>query len=185
MGSSYTFFKPLDLSRFNGKKKKLINANILIKISLIITYLLYFISISRSKKSVIFDSLCLSLRFSLHLFLLYHCSTFMDRLQAEEGKKKKNKNKQRNTEIERNTHLFLSISQAVTVENMRVTVCKLENFMVHSTNFSNFNSKTEGCLKSVITSSLTLQCILLTSIYLFSFWVKVHWLWHYYFGFFF
>jgi len=25
--------------------------------------------------------------------------------------------------------------------------------------------KTEGCLKSVITSSLTLQCILLTSIY--------------------
>ena len=89
MGSSYTFFKPLDLSRFNGKKKKLINANILIKISLIIPYLLYFISISRSKKSVIFDSLCLSLRFSLHLFLLYHCSTFMDRLQAEEGKKKK------------------------------------------------------------------------------------------------
>ena len=185
MSSSYTFFKPLDLSRFNGQKNILINANILIKILLIIFYLLYFISISKSKKSVIFDSLYLSLRFSLHLFLLYHCSTFMDRLQAEEGKKKKNKNKQRNTEIERNTHLFLSISQAVTVENMRVTVCKLENFMVHSTNFSNFNSKTEGCLKSVITSSLTLQCILLTSIYLFSFWVKVHWLWHYYFGFFF
>ena len=27
---SYTFFKPLDLSRSNGKKKTLINANILI-----------------------------------------------------------------------------------------------------------------------------------------------------------
>ena len=27
MGSSYTFFKPLDLSRFNGKKKTLINTN--------------------------------------------------------------------------------------------------------------------------------------------------------------
>ena len=89
MGSSYKFFKPLDLSRFNDKKKILINANILIKILLIILYLLYFISISKSKKSVIFDSLCLSLRFSLHLFFLYHCSTFMDRLQAEEGKKKK------------------------------------------------------------------------------------------------
>ena len=94
MGLSYTFFKPLNLSRFNDKKKILINANILIKILLIILYLLYFISISKSKKSVIFDSLYLSLRFSLHLFLLYHCSTFMDRLQAEEGKnKKKNKTK--------------------------------------------------------------------------------------------
>ena len=69
MGSSYTFFKPLDLSRFNGKKKKLINANILIKILLIILYLLYFISISKSKKSVIFDSLSLSLSLSLSTFL--------------------------------------------------------------------------------------------------------------------
>ena len=33
MGSSYTFFKPLDLSRSNGQKKILINANILINIS--------------------------------------------------------------------------------------------------------------------------------------------------------
>jgi len=106
----------------------------------------------------------------------------MDRLPAEEGKKKK---KQQNTEIERNTHLFLSISQVVTIENMHVTVCKLENSMVHGTYFSNFNSKTEGCLESVITSSLTLQCILLTSFFFFSFWVKVHWLWHYYFSFFF
>ena len=32
----YTFFKPLDLSRSNGQKKTLINANILIRISLII-----------------------------------------------------------------------------------------------------------------------------------------------------
>ena len=38
--SSYTFFKLLDLSRFNGKKKTIINVNILIRISLIIPYLL-------------------------------------------------------------------------------------------------------------------------------------------------
>ena len=65
MGSSYTFFKPLDLSRSNGQKNTLINANILIKISLIIPHLLYFISISKTKKkkNVIFDSL----RFSLSL----------------------------------------------------------------------------------------------------------------------
>ena len=49
MGSSYIFFKPLDLSRSNGKKKTLINTNILIKISLIIPYLLYFLSISKPK----------------------------------------------------------------------------------------------------------------------------------------
>ena len=30
IGSSYTFFKPLDLSRFNGKKNIIINVNILI-----------------------------------------------------------------------------------------------------------------------------------------------------------
>ena len=65
MGSSYTFFKLLDLSRSNGQKNTLINANILIKISLIIPHLLYFISISKpkKKKNVIFDSL----RFSLSL----------------------------------------------------------------------------------------------------------------------
>ena len=38
--SSYTFFKLLDLSRFNGKKKTIINVNILIRISLIIPHLL-------------------------------------------------------------------------------------------------------------------------------------------------
>ena len=54
---SYTYFKPLDLSRSNDQKKTLINANILIRISLIIPYLLYFMSISKPKKSVIFDSL--------------------------------------------------------------------------------------------------------------------------------
>ena len=65
MGSSYTFFKLLDLSKSNGQKNTLINANILIKISLIIPHLLYFISISKpkKKKNVIFDSL----RFSLSL----------------------------------------------------------------------------------------------------------------------
>ena len=46
---SYTFFKSLDLNRFNGKKNTLINANILIRISLIIPHLLYFISISKLK----------------------------------------------------------------------------------------------------------------------------------------
>ena len=50
MGSSYTFFKLLDLNRSNDKKKTLINANILIRISLIIPHLLYFISISKPKK---------------------------------------------------------------------------------------------------------------------------------------
>ena len=64
MGSSYTFFKLLDLSRSNGQKKTLINANILIRISLIIPHLLYFISISKLKKSVIFDSLYVSLSIS-------------------------------------------------------------------------------------------------------------------------
>ena len=58
---SYTYFKPLDLSRSNGQKKTLINANILIRISLIIPYLLYFMCISKPKKSVIFDSLYISL----------------------------------------------------------------------------------------------------------------------------
>ena len=62
---SYTFFKPLDLSRSNGKKKTLININILIRILLIIPHLLYFISISKPQKSVIFD--CLSMFLSLSL----------------------------------------------------------------------------------------------------------------------
>ena len=44
-------------------------------------HLLYFISISKPKKTIIFDSL--SLRFSLYLFLLHRCSTSMDRLLAE------------------------------------------------------------------------------------------------------
>ena len=136
--------------------------------------------------------LTLSISLYVSLFISFSSTivppSWIDCRQKKEEKKKKNKTKTKTnsgTLKLKGTHLFLSISQAVTVENMRVAVCKLENFMVHSTNFSNFNSKTEGCLKSVITSSLTLQCILLTSIYLFSFWVKVHWLWHYYFGFFF
>ena len=83
MSSSYTFFKPLDLSRSNDQKNTLINANILIKISLIIPHLLYFISILKPKKSVIFDSL---LGFYFYLFLLHCCSTSMDKLPAEEGK---------------------------------------------------------------------------------------------------
>ena len=46
MDSSCTFSKPLDLSKSNSKKKTLINANIMITISLIILYLLCFIPIS-------------------------------------------------------------------------------------------------------------------------------------------
>ena len=69
---SNTFFKPLDLSRSNGQKNIIINANILIKISLIVPHLLYFISISNpQKKSCIWPSLSLSPRFSLYLFLLH------------------------------------------------------------------------------------------------------------------
>ena len=59
---SYTFSKPLDLSESNGKKKKHINGNILIRILLIILYLLHSIPIFKSKKK----SICLS------LFLLHH-----------------------------------------------------------------------------------------------------------------
>ena len=96
MSSKYTFFKPLDISKKKKKTNKqtnktLINANILIRISLIIPHLLYFISISKSKKKkkkkkkVLY--LTINLCFSLYLFLLYRCSTSMDRLPAEEGKK--------------------------------------------------------------------------------------------------
>ena len=66
MGSSYTFFKLLDLSKSNGQKNTLINANILIKISLIIPHLLYFISISKPQKKkkllylTLYVALCLS-----------------------------------------------------------------------------------------------------------------------------
>ena len=54
--NGYTFFKPLDLSRSNGQKKTLINANILIRISLIMPHLLYFISISKPKKNYYIES---------------------------------------------------------------------------------------------------------------------------------
>ena len=56
--------KPLDLSRSNSKKKILVNANILIRISLIIPHLLHFISIPKPKKMLY---LTLSLLFSLYL----------------------------------------------------------------------------------------------------------------------
>ena len=76
MGSKYTFFKPLDLSKSNGKKKKiktLVNANILIRISLIIPYLLYFISISKpKKKSFIFDYQSMFLSLFLSTLPLFH-----------------------------------------------------------------------------------------------------------------
>ena len=62
---SYTFFKPLDLSIFNGKKKKKL-------ISFIITYLIHFILISKPKKLYMADSFslhCTSLSLSLCTFL--------------------------------------------------------------------------------------------------------------------
>ena len=70
MGLSYTWCnsKPMDLSKSNGQKKTLINANILIIISLIIPHLLYFISVSKPKnKKIKMLYLSLSLRFSLYL----------------------------------------------------------------------------------------------------------------------
>ena len=51
MSSSYTFFKLLDLSRFNSQKNTFINVNILISISLITPYLLHSIPISKPKKT--------------------------------------------------------------------------------------------------------------------------------------
>ena len=54
---NYTFSKLLDLSKSNGQKKILINANILIKISFIIPYLCHFILISKPKKIYMFLSL--------------------------------------------------------------------------------------------------------------------------------
>ena len=71
---SYTFFwpldlrKPLDLSRSNGKKKTLINANILTSISLIILYLLHSIRISKPNKRI---HLTFSLSLSLSLRLVF------------------------------------------------------------------------------------------------------------------
>ena len=64
---SYTSFKLLDLSRSNGQKNALINANILIKISFII--LIYSILyLSLIPKICIFFSL-LSLSHPLHISL--------------------------------------------------------------------------------------------------------------------
>ena len=74
MGSSYTFFKLLDLSKSNGQKNTLINANILIKISLIIPHLLYFISISKPQKK---KNCYIWLSTLLSVSLLHHCSTSM------------------------------------------------------------------------------------------------------------
>ena len=53
----------MDLSRSNGQKNTPINANILIKISLIIFHLLYFISISKPKKK--------RLHLNLYIFLFH------------------------------------------------------------------------------------------------------------------
>ena len=87
MGSSYTFFKLLDLNRSNGKKKTFINANILIRISLIILHLLYFISISKPKKSVIFDSLYVSISISFSSTVVP--PPWIDCRQKKDKKKKK------------------------------------------------------------------------------------------------
>ena len=51
----------MDLSRSNGQKKILINANILTNISLIISYLLHSILISKPNKKKTFNSLSLSM----------------------------------------------------------------------------------------------------------------------------
>ena len=88
MGSSYIWCNSLDLTRSNGQKKISINANILTNISLIISYLLHSILISKPNKKKTSNSLSLSLSLyvwcsiplSLRLspsdstFLLHHCS---------------------------------------------------------------------------------------------------------------
>ena len=68
----------MDLSRSNGKKKTIINTNILTSISLIILYLLHSIRISKPNKRIHL-TFSLSLRLvlkplSLRLLLLHHCS---------------------------------------------------------------------------------------------------------------
>ena len=64
---NYTFFKSLDLSKSNGKKKTLINANIPTSISLIIPCLLHSIRISTPNKRI---HLTLSLStFGVHAFV--------------------------------------------------------------------------------------------------------------------
>ena len=76
---SYTFSKPLDLSESNGKKKKHINGNILIRILLIILYLFHFIPISKPNKKVYFS---LSLSFSsTTCFSLFLSSPLLFHLQ--------------------------------------------------------------------------------------------------------
>ena len=69
---SYAFFKPLDLNRSNGQKKTLINANILIRVSLNIPHLLYFISISKPKKV-----LYLTLSLYVSLFISFSSTVFL------------------------------------------------------------------------------------------------------------
>ena len=65
MGSSYTFFKSLDLSRSNDQKNALINVDILIRISFII--LIYnILYLSLIPKICIFFSM-LSLSHPLHI----------------------------------------------------------------------------------------------------------------------
>ena len=106
MSSSYTFFKLLNLSRSNGQKKILINANILISISLVIPYLLHSIPTSKPKKTQKIIRLSLIFFFppflkkkkknprldaslSLCLFLLHCSSTSTAKSLAEKKKKKK------------------------------------------------------------------------------------------------
>ena len=100
MGSSYTFFKSLDLSRSNDQKKTLINANILIDLiyyPLFNTFHTYFYTqknlcyqlfLSPLHVSVSF-SFSFSLHISLSLYLLHHSSTSTTWLPATTKKKKK------------------------------------------------------------------------------------------------
>ena len=94
MGSSYTFFKSLDLSKSNGWKNTLIIANIFIIISLI-TLIYYILNLSLNKiwDLTLSHSLYVSLSLSLSPppLLLHHCSTFTGYRQ---GKKKKNQAEQ-------------------------------------------------------------------------------------------
>ena len=77
---SYTFSKPLDLSRSNGKKNALINVDILIKISFIIfIYNIPYLSLI-PKICIFFSLLSLSLLHcsSTFIFVRFHCHSHIE-----------------------------------------------------------------------------------------------------------
>ena len=99
MGSSYIWCNSLDLTRSNSQKKIPINANILTNISLIISYLLHSILISKPNKKKTSNSLSLStfgvqsLCLSVCLRLTLHSSSTTVPGCRQKFKKKKKTNR--------------------------------------------------------------------------------------------